>query len=77
MPLFLLIRHGHNDAVGRTIVGRTAGIHLNQQGSEQAERLAERLAEVPLAGYFQQSPGADAGDRCAAGSAARAAGGDP
>jgi probable phosphoglycerate mutase len=44
----LVIRHGYNDWVGRTLAGWTPGVHLNARGREQAERLAQRLAGVPI-----------------------------
>src|SRR5512139_2621135 len=45
MPIFLLIRHGENDFVktGR-LAGRIPGVHLNEAGRRQADRLAEKLA---------------------------------
>ncbi len=52
MAVFLLIRHGHNDSVGRRIVGRSAGIPLDQRGKEEAETLALRLAAVPIDAIF-------------------------
>jgi probable phosphoglycerate mutase len=53
MTEFLLIRHAVNDWVstGR-LAGWTPGIHLNQEGKIQAEALAERLANVPLAAIY-------------------------
>jgi probable phosphoglycerate mutase len=39
-----LIRHGLTDAVGRHLVSRTRGIHLNSDGRAQAERVRDRLA---------------------------------
>jgi len=41
---FLLIRHGLTDAVGKTITGRLPGVHLNDTGRNQAEKLPGRLA---------------------------------
>lgn len=52
MALFLLIRHGHNDAVGKAITGRAAGIRLNARGREEADRVAERLLSIPLTAIF-------------------------
>jgi probable phosphomutase (TIGR03848 family) len=52
MTTFLLIRHGLCDAVGQSIAGRQPGVHLNQIGRQQAERLAERLGGLPLAGLY-------------------------
>ncbi len=40
------------DSVGRSIAGRRPGIHLNDTGRRQAERLAERLSGVALAGIY-------------------------
>lgn len=44
----LLIRHGHTDAIGRRLVGRTAGVHLTGLGREQAARLPDRLSALPI-----------------------------
>jgi probable phosphomutase (TIGR03848 family) len=44
MALLLLIRHGHNDLVGKKLAGRLPGVHLNQTGQCQARRLAAELA---------------------------------
>lgn len=43
MATFFLIRHATNDFVGKSIVGRTPGVHLNETGREEARRLSERL----------------------------------
>jgi broad specificity phosphatase PhoE len=48
MPLFLLIRHGHNDWVGQRLAGRLPGLRLNQQGRAAVAKLAEDLAPIPL-----------------------------
>lgn len=52
MTLLLLIRHGMTDATGERLTGWTPGIHLSEHGREQAERLAERLARVPVAAVY-------------------------
>src|SRR5512132_696937 len=44
----LLIRHGHNDAVGQWLAGWRPGIHLSGAGAEQARRLVERLRGVRI-----------------------------
>jgi probable phosphoglycerate mutase len=44
----LLIRHATTDAVGRRLVGRMAGVSLNEEGRREAERLARRLAHSRL-----------------------------
>ncbi|MFA5514966.1 MAG: histidine phosphatase family protein [Desulfuromonadales bacterium] len=52
MAVFLLIRHGHNDSIGKAIVGRSAGICLNRQGSDQAQGLIERFSGLPIDAIF-------------------------
>ncbi len=44
MSLFLFIRHGETDAVGKTLAGRNPGLHLTGRGVRQARSLAERLS---------------------------------
>jgi probable phosphomutase (TIGR03848 family) len=39
----LLVRHGRTDAAGKRLTGWAPGVHLNEDGRRQAERLAERL----------------------------------
>jgi probable phosphomutase (TIGR03848 family) len=39
----LLVRHGRTDAAGKRLTGRAPGVHLNEDGRRQAERLVERL----------------------------------
>lgn len=39
----LLIRHGNTPTTGKILPGRTSGLHLSEQGADQAERVAERL----------------------------------
>lgn len=48
----LLIRHGHTDAIGRRLVGRTPGVHLTADGRAQAQRLVETLRAQPIARIF-------------------------
>jgi len=43
MTTLLLVRHGHTDAAGKRLTGRAPGVHLNELGRRQAERLVERL----------------------------------
>jgi probable phosphomutase (TIGR03848 family) len=52
MTTFLLIRHAMCDPVGKSLAGRTPGIHLNDVGRGQAERLATRLAGTRLDAVF-------------------------
>lgn len=44
MTTFLLIRHAHNDFLGRGIAGRTPGVHLNDVGKRESDSLAASLA---------------------------------
>lgn len=49
MTQFLLIRHAVNDWVKTgKLAGWTPGVHLNEQGTAQAEALGKRLAGVKL-----------------------------
>jgi probable phosphoglycerate mutase len=45
----LLVRHGLTASTGHTLSGWTPGIHLDDRGRAQAEALATRLRELPLA----------------------------
>jgi broad specificity phosphatase PhoE len=51
----LLVRHGATTTTGRELPGRSPGLHLSDDGRAQADRVADRLAE--LAGV--RPPGAD------------------
>jgi probable phosphomutase (TIGR03848 family) len=48
MTTLLLVRHGHTDAAGKRLTGRAPGVHLNELGRRQAERLIERLEGVRI-----------------------------
>ncbi|MDQ3846567.1 MAG: histidine phosphatase family protein [Bacteroidota bacterium] len=52
MTRFLLIRHATNDTVGKRIAGRMAGVRLNKEGWVQAQKLAERLAHLPITAIY-------------------------
>lgn len=50
MTTLLLVRHGRTAAnAGGVLAGWTPGVHLDDTGRQQAVRLGERLAPVPLA----------------------------
>ncbi len=51
VPTLLLVRHGLTATSGRTLSGRTPGIHLDERGVRQAEALRDRLRPVPLAAF--------------------------
>jgi probable phosphoglycerate mutase len=48
----LLVRHAMCDPVGRSLAGRTPGVHLNAEGRAQAEQLAERVGDLRLDGVY-------------------------
>ncbi len=51
MATVILVRHGRTTAnASGTLAGRTPGVRLDDTGQEQADRTAERLADVPLVG---------------------------
>jgi probable phosphomutase (TIGR03848 family) len=52
MTTLYLIRHGCTDLTGVTLIGRTAGIHLNEVGREQALTLKARLSGIPFAAIY-------------------------
>ena len=45
MIRILLIRHGNTDLMGRVLYGRMPGVHLNEEGYRQANRLAAQLGQ--------------------------------
>ncbi|MFY0405396.1 MSMEG_4193 family putative phosphomutase [Solicola sp. PLA-1-18] len=50
MPTLVLVRHGRTPANAQGVLaGRTPGVHLDEVGREQAEKVAARIAAVPLA----------------------------
>jgi len=52
MAVFLLVRHGHNNMIGEKLAGRLPDVHLNQEGQEQAKRLAAELEKFPIAAVY-------------------------
>ncbi len=52
MTTFLLIRHASLDLLGRALAGRAPDVHLNAHGKMEAERLAERLAAMPIRAIY-------------------------
>jgi len=48
----LLVRHALNDWVGDKLAGWTPDVHLNDKGRAQAEALAQRLADRPIAAVY-------------------------
>lgn len=57
MTTFLLIRHGTHSLLSRTLVGRTPGVSLSDEGRTQAEQLAERIVAAGISvGAIYSSP---------------------
>lgn len=52
MTTLLLIRHATNDWVSGHLAGWTPGVHLNQQGQEQARTLAHNLQPIPITALY-------------------------
>jgi probable phosphoglycerate mutase len=52
MAVFLLVRHGHNDMIGKKLAGRLPEVHLNDQGKAQASRLADELRKFPIKAIY-------------------------
>ena len=52
MATFLLIRHGDNDRIGKSLAGRLPGVHLNEKGQAQAQALADRMAGMKLTAVY-------------------------
>ncbi|MHB8132902.1 MAG: histidine phosphatase family protein [Anaerolineaceae bacterium] len=52
MTTILLIRHGLNDWVGKKLVGRIPGVHLNKSGENQAKAIASVLKEIPISAIY-------------------------
>jgi probable phosphomutase (TIGR03848 family) len=53
MPVVLLIRHGENDYMkNERLAGRSPGVHLNEVGQSQAEKVAEYLKNLPIKAIY-------------------------
>jgi len=48
----MLVRHAKNDWVGDRLAGWTPGVHLNDQGRQQAEALGARMAHLPITAIY-------------------------
>jgi probable phosphoglycerate mutase len=51
MTIFYLVRHGET-GVRNKITGRTPGVHLNDEGKTQAQKMARRFANIPIAALY-------------------------
>ena len=53
MTIIYLIRHGHNEYVGKgKLAGRLKGVHLSDRGRAQAESLAGNLSKVKFSAIY-------------------------
>jgi probable phosphomutase (TIGR03848 family) len=53
MTIFLLVRHGENDWVKKNkLAGWLPGIHLNEVGQLQAQKVGSRLASQPVKAIY-------------------------
>jgi probable phosphomutase (TIGR03848 family) len=53
--LLILVRHALTDTSGKRLSGWQRGVHLNEEGRRQAQRLADRLAPVRLGAIYASS----------------------
>src|SRR5688572_18351440 len=52
MTTYFLIRHGVTGWVDKALAGDTPGMHLTEEGRQQAVRLADRLGNLPIAAIY-------------------------
>lgn len=52
----LLVRHGQTATTGKVLPGRAPGLHLADAGVQQAQRAAERIAELKQVDAVYASP---------------------
>lgn len=54
--LVLYVRHGQTPTTGQVLPGRAPGLHLAEQGVDQAEAVARRIAELAKVDAVYASP---------------------
>lgn len=52
MTTFYLVRHGLTDHTGHKLTGWTAGVHLSEEGQDQAAATADHLAKIKLRAVY-------------------------
>jgi|WetSurMetagenome_2_1015567.scaffolds.fasta_scaffold593724_1 broad specificity phosphatase PhoE len=52
MAIIYLLRHGRTDFLGKILCGNTPGIHLNEEGREQAQKAADYLGNFPIKAVY-------------------------
>ncbi len=50
--LILLVRHGQTPTTGKVLPGRAPGLNLSEHGRDQATRVAQRLAALPVTAIY-------------------------
>jgi len=52
MAIIYLVRHGKTDFIGKKLCGNLPGIHLNEEGREQAQKAADYLSNFPIKAIY-------------------------
>jgi probable phosphomutase (TIGR03848 family) len=52
MTVFLLVRHAVTSHTGHKLTGWAPGVHLSDEGRDQAEAVAERLSAAPIKAIY-------------------------
>jgi len=52
MAIIYLVRHGKTDFIGKKLCGNLPGIHLNEEGREQAQKAADYLSKFPIKAIY-------------------------
>jgi probable phosphoglycerate mutase len=52
MTILYFVRHGKTDHSGRRLCGNIPGIHLNQTGREQADKIASFFEKIPIKSIY-------------------------
>jgi probable phosphoglycerate mutase len=52
LTTLVLLRHAVTDQTGPLLTGRNPGVDLSEEGRKQAEALADRLADLPVAAVY-------------------------
>lgn len=52
MAIIYLVRHGRTDFIGKKLCGNLPGIHLNEEGREQAQKAADYLNNFPIKAIY-------------------------
>lgn len=50
--IILLVRHGVTPTTGKVLPGRAPGLHLSEEGREQARTVAQRVGQLPVRAVY-------------------------